>query len=268
MKVNLHTHTYRCYHADGTDEDYVKAALSAGFTKLGFADHTPFPYENGYVRHDKMLPEDLDGYISSIQQLKAQYAGQIEIYLGLECESVPRFFPYLAELKKQLDFMILGSHGDGSTGDKFFGRIEVPSLLHKYLDVTVEGMESGLFLYLAHPDVCFLSYPEFDDTAAYISRQLCREANRLKLPIEYNLKGLGRVVNPAALRYPCKAFWQIAAEENCTAVIGADAHSPESLTGPEWAQAEQFLKELGIAVLEDPSVLINNGCQSQQDALK
>ena len=117
MKVNLHTHTYRCHHAEGTDEAYVLAAIDAGFTKLGFADHTPFPYENGYVRGDKMLPQELEGYIQSVRELQQKYAGQIEILLGLECESVPRFFPYLQEIRKQLDFMILGSHGDGSTGD-------------------------------------------------------------------------------------------------------------------------------------------------------
>jgi len=268
MKVNLHTHTYRCHHATGTDEEYVLAAIDAGFTKLGFADHTPFPYENGYVRSDKMLPEDLDGYLASVRFLKEKYAGQIEIFLGLECESVPRFFPYLQEVSKQLDFMILGSHGDGSTGDRFFGRIQDPILLHKYLDVTVTGMESGLFLYLAHPDVCFLSYMEFDKTAAYISRELCRTANRLHLPMEYNLKGLGRKEVPGALGYPCQAFWRIAAEENCTAVIGTDAHSPESLTGPEWEQAEQYLAELGIPVLEDPSKLIKKGCQPAQNGVK
>ena len=52
MKVNLHTHTVRCGHAVGTDEEYVLAAIAAGFTKLGFSDHNPFPYENGSVITD------------------------------------------------------------------------------------------------------------------------------------------------------------------------------------------------------------------------
>ena len=256
MKVNLHTHTYRCHHADGTDEEYVLAAIEAGYTKLGFADHTPFPYENGYVRSDKMLPNELNGYIDSIRKLQQKYAGQIEILLGLECESVPRFFPYLREVRKQLDFMILGSHGDGSIGDKFFGRIQDPALFDRYLDATVTGMESGMFLYLAHPDVCFLSYPEFDRAAERVSRALCREAKRLNMPIEYNLKGLDKILVPGALGYPCDGFWRIAAEENNTAVIGIDAHSPKAILEADLDTAKQYLNNLGIPFLEDSSTLL------------
>ena len=31
MKYNYHTHTSRCFHARGTDEEYVLAAIEAGF---------------------------------------------------------------------------------------------------------------------------------------------------------------------------------------------------------------------------------------------
>jgi histidinol phosphatase-like PHP family hydrolase len=112
MKVNLHTHTYRCRHAKGTDEEYVLAAIDAGYDKLGFADHTPFPYENGFFNDDKMLVEELPDYIDSVLTLKEKYRGQIEILLGLECEAVPEFFPFLKEMKQKMDYLILGSHGD------------------------------------------------------------------------------------------------------------------------------------------------------------
>ena len=50
MKHNFHTHTSRCQHAVGTDEAYVEAALDARvFDVLGFADHAPFPFANGFV---------------------------------------------------------------------------------------------------------------------------------------------------------------------------------------------------------------------------
>jgi histidinol-phosphatase (PHP family) len=108
----------------------------------------------------------------------------------------------------------------------------------------------------------------FDKTAADISRKLCQAANQQHLPIEYNLKGLGRKEVPGALGYPCEEFWRIAAEENCTAVIGADAHTPQALTGPQWEQAQDFLGKLGIPVLEDPTVLLKNSCANAKNALK
>lgn len=36
IKTNFHTHVQRCRHAGGTEEEYVQAAISLGFTQLGF----------------------------------------------------------------------------------------------------------------------------------------------------------------------------------------------------------------------------------------
>ena len=41
MTENYHTHTARCRHATGTEEEYVLAAIDRGLKILGFSDHTP-----------------------------------------------------------------------------------------------------------------------------------------------------------------------------------------------------------------------------------
>lgn len=255
MKVNLHTHTARCGHADGTDEEYVLAAIEAGYTKLGFSDHTPFPYDNGYSNYTKMDLAELDGYIDSVLSLKAKYAGQIEILLGLECESVPRFFPFLQEQKERMDYLILGNHGDWSIGERYYGNVKTKWELHRYFASTVQAMESGLFLYLAHPDLMFGKYPEFDDTAKYLSRELCREANRLHIPLEYNLYGVLKGAPEGCLGYPYQGFWEIAAEENCTTIIGVDAHKPEQLIKADLGKFRTMLESLGLKITEDPTAL-------------
>ena len=40
---NFHTHTYLCKHAEGKPIDYVKEAIKAGCSALGFSDHCPYP---------------------------------------------------------------------------------------------------------------------------------------------------------------------------------------------------------------------------------
>ena len=45
---NYHTHTMRCYHAIDQEEDYIQAAIKAGYTELGFSDHTPWRYSSGF----------------------------------------------------------------------------------------------------------------------------------------------------------------------------------------------------------------------------
>lgn len=254
MKANLHTHTQRCGHAEGADEEFILAALENGYTKLGFSDHTPFPYEPEFqAENTKMSLETLEDYICSITALKEKYKGQIDILLGLECESVPRFFPFLRELRKRLDYMILGNHGDWTAGDPYSGQLTTPKQLEHYVETAAEGLETGLFLYLAHPDLMLAGYPDFDDAAESLSRQLCREANRLGIPLEYNLYGTLKKVKSGMLGYPCQKFWEIAAEENVRAVIGIDAHKPENFFMEDLEGATKMLENMGITVLRDPT---------------
>ena len=69
-KNNYHTHTTRCYHASGEDEEYVKAAIKAGIKELGFSDHTPWHYDSSFKATMRMPESQLDDYLESIRYLK------------------------------------------------------------------------------------------------------------------------------------------------------------------------------------------------------
>ena len=84
MIANYHTHTWRCHHADGTEREYVEKAIESGLKILGFSDHTPQVYPNGFVCPYKMEPRELEGYVDTILDLKREYREDIEIHLGLE----------------------------------------------------------------------------------------------------------------------------------------------------------------------------------------
>jgi histidinol-phosphatase (PHP family) len=132
------------------------------------------------------------------------------------------------------------------------GRVSDNAMFPRYLETIVTSMESGLYLYLAHPDLIFGSYAEFDDNAKWLSRELCKEANRLHMPLEYNMYGVKKGRKPGTLGYPCDEFWRIAAEENVRAVVGLDAHMPEMFLTEDTESAFAHLKEMGITVYEDP----------------
>ena len=84
---NYHTHTYRCGHAIGSDEDYVLAAIKAGYKTLGFSDHAPYRhYPNPRIH---MNWDQIDDYLSSIAALKEKYHDQIDIHVGFESEFYP-----------------------------------------------------------------------------------------------------------------------------------------------------------------------------------
>lgn len=109
MKTNYHTHTTRCMHATGSDEDYVRSAIKGGFKVLGFSDHTPWKYRTDYVADMRMLPEELPDYVDSIRALREKYREQIDIKIGLECEYFPDYIPWLKEQIKNINWIILSS---------------------------------------------------------------------------------------------------------------------------------------------------------------
>lgn len=253
-KRNYHTHTSRCKHATGTDDAYVLAAVKAGFETLGFADHGPLPYEDGYESGIRMDAAALSAYLASVQRLRTEYAGRVEVRCGLEYEYFPAFMPYISDLLASgaIAYAILGNHFDLDERTGFyFGRCTRPEHATLYVRRTIEGMETGKFAYLAHPDLFLHSYPTFDDAARQASVQLCKAARDLAMPLEYNLLGLEKQRDGVpGLGYPCLRFWEIAAQEGCTAIIGVDAHAPEALEGADYAAAHGVLNALGIAIVD------------------
>lgn len=124
-------------------------------------------------------------------------------------------------------------------------------MLDLYEESAIKGMESGLFSYLAHPDLFMRSYPKFDSHCTLISRQICRTAARLNIPLEYNIGYVAYNLVHGLSTYPCADFWRIAANQGCTAIIGLDAHNNIDLETPVYyAQAIQELKELKIKTID------------------
>ena len=88
LDFNYHTHTYRCGHAVGEDEQYVINAIKLGIKKLGFSDHVMLPsgFDQPGIRGSFAQLED---YLHSIRALKEKYKDQIEIFVGFEAEYYP-----------------------------------------------------------------------------------------------------------------------------------------------------------------------------------
>lgn len=254
MKANYHTHTTRCQHACGADESYVKSALLAGYGELGFSDHCPWPYGKRFESDMRMTLEQLPGYIKSVCALREKYRGKISIRLGLECEYFPKYARWLRELKEKnnIDYLLFGNHFYLNEEDgRWFGAACDHRWLSQYLESSLAGMETGLYAYFAHPDLFMRGYREYDDYCTDVSRELCREARRRGMPLEYNLAGA--MVNRRSGRegYPHHRFWEIAAEEGCSAIIGVDAHDNRWLEDDELRrEGESFLRGLGMPLLQ------------------
>ena len=248
MIANYHTHTHRCNHAIGPERDYVENALSGGMEILGFADHTPYIFPGGYYSHFRMRPVQLPGYVQTIEDLKKEYHGRIRLLTGLETEYYPGHFPELLSFLRDfpIEYLILGQHFIGNEYDApYSGRLtEEKAVVERYCSQSMEAMNTGLFTYFAHPDL--IHYRGDWKFYQQALRPMCAEARSCGIPLEINLLGIreGR-------HYPNRYFWEVAAEEGCDVILGADAHSPQSVHDPEAERKGLALaKEFGLHVLE------------------
>jgi histidinol-phosphatase (PHP family) len=246
MIANYHTHTHRCNHAIGREEEYVKEALKAGLEILGWADHTPYLFPNGYYSHFRMRPVQLPGYIKTIQQLREKYP--IEMPIGLETEYYPRHFGELMVFLREhpIDYLILGQHFIGNEYDAPYSGLvtEDREVVKQYCRQSMEAMNTGLFTYFAHPDLIHYKadWKFYMDTV----RPMCAEAKQCGMPLEINLLGIreGR-------HYPNISFWEVAAEENCPVILGVDAHQPHNLCNAQALQvANDMISRLDLQVLD------------------
>ncbi len=248
MIANYHTHTWRCNHAVGREEEYVENAIEGGLKILGFSDHSPMPYDGLYVSQIKMRMYQLEGYVRCIENLRDKYKSDIEIHLGFEVEYYPRYFEKLLAIMSDypVEYFILGQHFLGNEEGEIYCGTENSSAaeLERYVRQTTEGMETGRFTYLAHPDL--FNYTGDDVAYEKWMRVLCRNAKRLAVPLEINLLGIWGERN-----YPNVRFWEIAGEEGNEVVYGSDAHRPDKVWVPDaLAKADRIVERNHLTLLE------------------
>ncbi len=249
MFANYHTHTPLCRHASGSAREYIEAAIESGIKKLGFSDHSPQFFDNGFVSAIRMMPDEAYGYISEIRSLADEYKSDIEILVGFEAEYFPSIFGRLQSFCREngVDYLILGQHCllDESLGEWSSAPRSDKTKLTQYVDEILEGLSIGSFSYLCHPDL--LRY--VGDEEFYVSEynRLCEGAKALGIPLEVNILGL--VTNR---HYPCDRFFEIAKSVGNDFVLGVDAHEPsELIENVDNPKTFEFLKRNDITVLDD-----------------
>lgn len=224
-KELFHVHTRRCKHAENiNDEEFVKKAIELGANRIVFTDHAPFP---GNPFGHRMSIDELPEYIATTNKLKEQYKDKIEVLCGLETEYFPSFDKYICELKKTegIDLLILGQHmyelPDRPMEWSF--SLEDKSQEHTYLaKAIIEGIDTGYFDVVAHPDRIFRRVKAWNDECNYYSSLIKEAAEKKMVPLEKNYSSIicKNLYRPE--------FWEDI-ENNTCIVEGIDAHSLNEL---------------------------------------
>ncbi|MCF6418637.1 histidinol-phosphatase HisJ [Furfurilactobacillus milii] len=120
---NGHTHTEFCPHGSGERvEDYLEAAIAAGFKTYSITEHFPMPpkfaEEARGSRHAiytaAMAERELDAYLEKMTLIKTRYASRIRVLVGFEIDYFERYRDWtalmLAKYGQRIDDAILSVH--------------------------------------------------------------------------------------------------------------------------------------------------------------
>lgn len=256
MKVNYHTHTKRCQHAQGSEEDYVQAAILNQLDILGFSDHGPYPDRRYAAR---MQYEEFDDYLDTIDELKKKYTSQIQILKSVEIEYFPQEQKFYEELltKKGLDYLLLGQHfyytDNGEERNMF--NLQSQDWCIGYAKAIEAGLQTGYYKILAHPDLYLMNENFAWDYSCDVAMDIILNAAvRTNTILEYNANGFRRGLKnfPDGVRYPypVQRFWQEVKKSGCRVVVGSDCHNTEHIYDRYVELAYEQLKELGIQPID------------------
>ncbi len=255
MNYNYHTHTFRCHHAQGTEEEYILKAIENGVQYMGFADHFPLRFPDGSESEFRVYVDEAEEYCSTIKALAEKYSDKIEIKVGFEMEYYRDLFDEMLKsaLSYGAEYLILGQHYfipeniSGSIHSSVMSDSE--ERLSLYVDSLIEAMDLGVFTYIAHPDV--FRYVGDNEIYSRHMRRLCIASRQKNMPLEINFYGIRDNRN-----YPDPLFMQIAGEEHCPVTFGFDSHTADSAwDGASLVKANEYVAKYGLNYIGKPDLI-------------
>ena len=254
MKKDGHIHTPYCPH--GTLDSfhrYIEKAIKHGFEEITFTEHAPLPA--GFLdptpqKDSGMDLQQLENYISDLEQLKKQYKQDIVISTGLEVDYISNFeeetTKFLDTYGKYLDDAILSVHFlyyqqkyvcidySKETFLEFVQLTGEPLSIYKlYYKTVMDSIKSELGKYkpkrighitLVHKFQLALSEKINDEQ--YI-REILQELKNSNLQLDLNSAGLAKPYCRES--YPPLPFVQEARALGIPIIFGSDAHQVKDL---------------------------------------
>jgi histidinol-phosphatase (PHP family) len=251
MKFDLHTHHERCGHAIGTIQDYIEYAYKSGLQVIGLSDHSPYfgHIDDHPQPHIAMARSTFPVYVNEILALKKQYAGKIEVLLGVESD----YFPLHAEtyrheyLKYPFDYIIGSVHQvDGISifnKNRFTNKTDQQKVEIKesYYKLIQQSAKSKMFQILGHIDAMKAFYPSFSTIQTPIIDETLKVIADCQVSIEVNTSGKTKAVGGW---YPSQEILERAHHYGVSITFGSDAHQVSRI-GEDFDAVQETLKQIG-----------------------
>ena len=239
-----HMHTTLCKHARGAPADYAKEAEKKGLLGITFTCHSPMP--DGWNPGNRMSLDQLPQYVEMVAGARDEYAGRVDVRLGMESDYFPGMETWLENLHRKADFSyILGSvHPQTDEYQQMYLKDSTRLAYEKsYFENLANAAESGLFNCLSHPDIVKIIHPKqynVTDHVDTIKRALDRIA-KTGIAMELNTSGVNK---PYPEMNPGIEILREMAERSIPVVLGSDAHDAYRV-GADFDKALDKLESVG-----------------------
>ena len=242
IRVDLHNHTTRCNHAEGTVDEYIQRAIALGIDIYGFSEHAPMDFDEKY-----RLPFcDIDAYFNDILSAKEKYKNEIDILLGYEVDWLPGHMDERV-LHAKVDYLIGSVHFiDKWSFDNpaFIGEWKnknIDEIWQAYFEATEAMVKSGKFDIVGHLDLIkvFKFMPKRD--IRILAKPVLKAIKKSNMVIEINTAGLRK---PIGELYPSPALLEEVYSLGIPITFSSDAHAVEQI-GTGYAHAITLAKSLG-----------------------
>ena len=239
-----HCHTPLCKHATGSPSDYAAVAEQRGLKGIIITCHGPLP--DGMGLEHRMAPEQFDEYVDLVAAAREEFAGRVDVRLGLESDFLPGFESWAETLHARVPLHhVLGSvHMQTTYYRERYFTPDSFAYQQTYFEHLAQSAESGLFDTLAHPDLVKNEAPHewlYSRIEPHIKRALDRIA-KTGVAMELNTSGMNKALPEMN---PGPRTLAMIQERGIPVVIGADAHRPARVAD-RYEQALRLLDELGF----------------------
>lgn len=238
-----HSHTPLCKHAVGQPEEYAAAAKERGLKGLTVTCHNPMP--DGFSAAVRMAEEQFPEYLDLVARAKEQFAGSVDVLLGLEADYFEGFEAYVEKQLQSAEFNhVLGSvHPQIGEFRKQYWADDPLEVQRTYFRLMAQAAETKLFDTMSHPDLIKNEFvAEWDQSE--ILDDICRALDRIAatgVAMELNTSGRNKRI-PEMNPFP-KMLKEMQSR-GIPVTIGADAHTPERVAD-NFGPALDLLAECG-----------------------
>lgn len=251
IKTNFHTHTIFCGHAHNLPIDFLDKIEELEIETLGFSEHAYVDVPG--FKHTIKTPRAMNKYYKEVMKLKEKT--DIEVLAGLEVDYFPKFNSYYKKLNEKFDYLTLSIHFVEFNGALPYGtRFNYIEEMKLYCEYMEEGMKTGLFVFVNHPDL-FLNdhmneYRETDEIKK-CENFIIDKAIEYNIPLELNITQFKRYNNLYGKNNIRDDFWTRVGEKGAKVIVNFDAHDKEELNLNYYNLVMDYAKNHNLKIIFD-----------------